>query len=227
MPCRLSIPHGGSHPSAAGSVGRSLREVLRRFHAPSSESPEAFEEGEERGGVPLLDPVEAQGIADEAFRALLQRCEDLSARLTLSIQVLQQRIPEPGARLEAFRTHAVKMGLRERGALLRSRARESQVSGMREELRKMKKVLRRMDFVTAEGVLGLKGRFSCELSTGDEIVLTSLVFEGAFSELCADRAVGLLSCFVHREGSGAGPPQTASLAVCSALIACRHHPIAV
>lgn len=36
-------------------------------------------------------------------------------------------------------------------------------------------VLRRLGYTSAEGVLGTKGRFSCELSTPDELVLTDMV----------------------------------------------------
>jgi len=32
-------------------------------------------------------------------------------------------------------------------------------------------------------VLGVKGRFACELSTGDELVLTNMVFDGCFNDL--------------------------------------------
>jgi len=209
---RLTIPHGGTHPSAAAAVQKSLREVLRRFQAPTPESPEAFEEGEERGNVPLLDPVEAQGLAEGAFRALLQRCEDLSSRLALSRQALQQRLPARKDRLQALQSYAVKMRLREQGSALRVKARESQVAVMKDELRKMKKVLRRLDYISSEGVLGLKGKFSCELSTGDEIVLTNMVFDGVFNDLTADQTVGLLSCFVHKEpGKETGPIEERSL----------------
>ena len=193
---------------------KSLREVLRRFEAPSSASPEAFEQGDERGNVPLLDPVEAQGLTGEAFRALLQRCEDLSTRLALSRRALQERMPSKEDRQKALQGYGVKMSLREQGSALRRKARESQVAVMKDELRKMKKVLRRLEYISSEGVLGLKGKFSCELSTGDEIVLTNMVFDGVFNELSADQTVGLLSCFVHKEPSKeAGAVQERSLQV--------------
>ena len=32
-------------------------------------------------------------------------------------------------------------------------------------------------------MLSIKGRFACELSTGDELVLTNMVFDGCFNDL--------------------------------------------
>ena len=72
---------------------------------------------------------------------------------------------------------------------------------MREDLKKMKRVLRRLGYTSTEGVLGTKGRFSCELSTPDELVLTDMVFDGVFNDLKIEQAVGLVSCFVFKEGT--------------------------
>jgi ATP-dependent RNA helicase DOB1 len=48
----------------------------------------------------------------------------------------------------------------------------------------------------------LKGRVACEISTGDELVLTELIFNGVFTDLNADQCVALLSCFVFEEKTG-------------------------
>ena len=74
---------------------------------------------------------------------------------------------------------------------------------MRDELRRMRRVLRRLGYTTAEGVLETKGRFACELNTADEILVTDMVFEGSFNELSVEQTVALLSCFVHSEPSKA------------------------
>lgn len=70
---------------------------------------------------------------------------------------------------------------------------------MRDELRRMRRVLRRLGYTTAEGVLEMKGRFACELNTSDEILVTDMVFEGVFNSLTVEQVVALLSCFVHSE----------------------------
>ena len=71
---------------------------------------------------------------------------------------------------------------------------------MKDDLKKMKRVLKRLGYTSTDGVLGTKGRFSCELSTPDELVLTDMVFDGVFNDLKIEQAVALVSCFVFKEG---------------------------
>ncbi len=52
---------------------------------------------------------------------------------------------------------------------------------------RMKRVLRRLGYISSDGVLGVKGRFSCELSTADELVLTDMIFDGVFNELSVEQ----------------------------------------
>ena len=45
----------------------------------------------------------------------------------------------------------------------------------------------------------MKGRVACEISTGDELLLTELIFNGVFNTLPPEHCAGLLSCFVFTE----------------------------
>ena len=45
----------------------------------------------------------------------------------------------------------------------------------------------------------MKGRVACEITAGDELVLTELIFLGLFNDLDVDQSVALLSCFVFEE----------------------------
>jgi len=47
----------------------------------------------------------------------------------------------------------------------------------------------------------MKGRVACEISTGDELLLTELIFNGAFNTLLPEQCASLLSCFVFTEKS--------------------------
>jgi ATP-dependent RNA helicase DOB1 len=68
-----------------------------------------------------------------------------------------------------------------------------------EELKSRKRVLRRLGFTTADDIVDVKGRVACEISTGDELLLTELVFNGVFNPLAPEHCAGLLSCFVFTE----------------------------
>jgi ATP-dependent RNA helicase DOB1 len=57
---------------------------------------------------------------------------------------------------------------------------------LRDELKHRRRVLRRMNHVTEEGVVMTKGRVACEMTTADELVSTELIFNGTFKELSAE-----------------------------------------
>lgn len=47
----------------------------------------------------------------------------------------------------------------------------------------------------------MKGRVACEISTGDELLITEMIFNGAFNDLTVEQSVALLSVFVFQEKS--------------------------
>lgn len=64
------------------------------------------------------------------------------------------------------------------------------------ELKNMKWVLWRMDYINKDDVVQTKGRIACEISAGDEIVVTELLVSGIFNKLEPETIAGLLSCLV-------------------------------
>lgn len=64
-----------------------------------------------------------------------------------------------------------------------------------DECRKMIQVLRRLEYCDETTVL-TKGRVACEISTGDELLLTEMMFNGDFLSLPVEEVVPLLSCIV-------------------------------
>jgi ATP-dependent RNA helicase DOB1 len=178
---RLNLPKDITTEKTKNSVMKSLQEVRRRFTPPVGT------------GIPLLDLITDLAIPADTIQPLLTVRDDLAQRLA---QSKYHVMPEKQAALDAYTTKAAL--LKEADACA-TKARESQAVAMREELKKMKRVLRRLEFVTSDNVLALKGRFSCELSTADELVATNMVFDGAFNDLTVPQIVALLSCFVHKE----------------------------
>ena len=70
-----------------------------------------------------------------------------------------------------------------------------------DELKCRKRVLRRLGFTTSEDVIEMKGRVACEISSGDELLLTEMIFNGVFNDLTPEQTAALLSCFVFQEKS--------------------------
>jgi len=72
---------------------------------------------------------------------------------------------------------------------------------MKQTLKSMKRVLRRLGHTTADNVIDLKGRVACEISTGDELLATELIFSGVFNDLTPEQIAALCSCLVFEEKS--------------------------
>ena len=68
-----------------------------------------------------------------------------------------------------------------------------------DELKCRKRALRRLGFATTEDVVEQKGRVACEISSGDELLLTEMIFNGVFNDLTPEQCAALLSCFVFDE----------------------------
>ncbi|KAI8915772.1 rRNA-processing arch domain-containing protein [Gorgonomyces haynaldii] len=158
-------------------MGKILREVDRRFP----------------NGVQLLDPIKDMGIKDEEFKKLVQK-----------IQVLEKRIenlpitsdPELQDLCDQFQA---KVDLTTKINELKKQVQQAEAILQLEELKCRKRVLRRLDYISASGVIELKGRVACEISSGDELVLTEMIFNGVFNDLTVEQVPALLSCFVSDE----------------------------
>ena len=69
---------------------------------------------------------------------------------------------------------------------------------LNEELVNRKKVLKHFDFINNETV-NAKGQVACLLSSGDELVLTQILYHGLFNDIEPDYLCAVLSCFLTEE----------------------------
>lgn len=134
---RLNVPNDLSKPANKLKVQNAVKEVLRRF---SSEE------------IPLLDPVQDFGVNREMISELLEKQREIDSRLRGDERY--QTIMKDAALMEKFK---VRQALLDEAAKFRAQAKELQSVTMREELKKRKKVLRRLEYVTADYVLTSKG----------------------------------------------------------------------
>lgn len=75
-----------------------------------------------------------------------------------------------------------------------------------DELKNRKRVLRRFGFIDDDEVVQLKARVACEISTGDELMLSELLFNGFFNNLTPEQTASVMSCFVFEEKVKETPP---------------------
>lgn len=187
---RLYIPKDLRSLDSRQSVGKSIKEVQRRFP----------------DGLPMLDPIEDMGIKDDGLKSVIRKIESLEHRMYThpmhkdpSLKSLYSLCEKKAQIIGEIKT--VKKELKRTKTVLQM-----------DELKCRKRVLRRLGYATASDVIELKGRVACELSSGDELLLTEMIFNGVFNELTIQQCVALLSCFVFEEKSDEIPKLTEELA---------------
>ncbi|KAL5016577.1 hypothetical protein ScPMuIL_006166 [Solemya velum] len=161
------------------SVLKSLQEIQKRFP----------------DGLPVLDPIEDMGITDKGLKNVIKKIEAFEHRMYSHALHKDPKLEELYSMYEkkakiATDIKAIKTELKKKKSLLQM-----------DELKCRKRVLRRMGYCTASDVIELKGRVACEISSGDELLLTELLFNGVFNELTVQQSCALLSCFVFQENA--------------------------
>ncbi|TFY60200.1 hypothetical protein EVJ58_g5300 [Rhodofomes roseus] len=176
---RISLPKDLRPVNARETVQKTVQEVQRRFP----------------DGVPLLDPVQDMEIKDDKFKALVKKIDLMESKLVSSPLHKDSRLPELYTAYK--RKQECQTTIRE----LKKRIQATNDVLQMEELKCRKRVLRRLGFTTSADIVDMKGRVACEISTGDELLLTELIFNGVFNSLSPEQCAGLLSCFVFTEKS--------------------------
>ncbi|EPS69767.1 hypothetical protein M569_04995 [Genlisea aurea] len=144
-------------------------------------------------GVPLLDPEEDMKVQSSSYKKASRRVEALE-NLFEKHEIAKSPLIEEKLKL----VHA-KKELTNRIKSIKKALRSSSVLAFKDEFKARKRVLRRLGYLTDDGVVELKGKVACEISSADELTLTELVFNGVLSGIPSEEMVSLLSCFVWRE----------------------------
>jgi ATP-dependent RNA helicase DOB1 len=179
---RLYMPPDVRGREARDQVRRNLLEVRRRFPgAPGGKA------------IPVLDPIKDMKITDESFAHLIAKIAELRTRMEASAIHTSSKQAE----LETAYTH--KKTQQASVAALERELNAAHSVLQLDELKCRKRVLRRLGFTSDDDVVQKKGRVACEISTGDELLLTEMIFNNVFNELGPEQCAALLSCFVFDE----------------------------
>lgn len=175
---RVVKPNDLEKSEFRATFGRYIVEVLERFP----------------DGPPMLDPLTDIGIKDKNLVILLRKTE----------AVEEAMLPSSVAKCGHIRTLSQQWKKRQEvdGRVKQKKREVKEAKGLilQEDLRKMKRVLKRLGFINSEGIVEVKGRLACEINTADELVITELLLGGNMNELSAEILVSLCSCFVIDEG---------------------------
>jgi ATP-dependent RNA helicase DOB1 len=172
-----------------------MNEVERRFQ--DEQKGKSSTSMNTSSAIPLLDPVEDMGIKTKTLPKLIEACEAVEARIAAS-ELSRMSQDKVRNLLEKYRT---RCELQEKANDLRKRIKDAGQLVLKEELKKRMRVLRRLGCISQDNVIQLKGRVACEISAGDELVITEMIFNGAFNDLTSEQCVSVLSCMTFGEGS--------------------------
>ncbi|KAL5120471.1 ATP-dependent RNA helicase mtr4 [Pleosporales sp. CAS-2024a] len=176
---RVFLPNELKTAEQRNSVRKALDEVKKRFP----------------DGIAILDPIENMNIRDDSFKRLLRKIEQLESRLLSNPLHNSPRLPE------LYSQYAKKMALADKIKKTKKDIADALSVIQLDELKSRKRVLRRLGFIDDADVVQLKARVACEISTGDELVLSELLFNRFFNELTPEQCAACLSCFIFEEKS--------------------------
>ena len=174
---RLKVPEEVKSSGAKKNLFKTMKELPKKF--PS--------------GLPLMDPIKSMKIEDEDFGVLLKKINVLKSKL-------EQNSFHNSAKLsDLYAQYEEKAKTEEEMGAVKEKVLEAQAVIQLDDLKHRRRVLRRLNFTSQNDIIELKGRVACEISTGDELLLTELIFNGNFNELTSEQCAALLSCFVFQE----------------------------
>ncbi|XP_009768799.1 DExH-box ATP-dependent RNA helicase DExH10 [Nicotiana tabacum] len=175
---RISVPSDLRPLEARQSILLAVQELEKRF-------PE---------GLPKLNPVKDMGIEDPEVVDMVNQIEELEKKLfSHPLHKSQNEHQLKCFQRKAEVNHEIQQ--------LKSKMRDSQLQKFRDELRNRSQVLKKLGHIDADGVVQLKGRAACLIDTGDELLVTELMFNGTFNDLNHHQVAALASCFIPGDRS--------------------------
>ena len=175
---RIKLPDDVKSGGSRNQVLKTIMELEKRF------TPEK---------VPLLDPIKDMDIKDDKFVRLIEKMQVLESKLSESAV---NEYPDKNQLIEKY---ADKQKVIKRIKACKKEIQQTQSIIQLEELKCRRRVLRRLGYLNEQDVIEMKGRVACEISAGDELLLTEMMFQGVFNDLTVDQTVSLLSCFTWQE----------------------------
>jgi ATP-dependent RNA helicase DOB1 len=155
------------------SVKKSIRQAVKQFD----------------GSIPLLDPIQDMRIRTTEFKEIITKIESYELRL--------KDLGEMDG--ESVVKYQLKDDLNQEMNRCKTELRKAQSLLQHDELKCRKRVLRRLGYCSNADVIDIKGRVACEITSGDELLITEMLFNGLFNDLTPGQIAALLSCFVFEE----------------------------
>lgn len=188
--CRSIMPKDIKNARSQKTLDKALKEIVRRHPK----------------GLPILNAINKMHINDKDFLSLEKKISILNKKISTT------SIANSPDLENLYKQYSKIVSIEDNIKTLETKNKEVQSVIQLDDLKHRKRVLRRLGFISQDDVVQMKGRVACEISTGDELLLTELIFNGTFNELKPEQCAALLSCFVFEERSNEVPRLTPELA---------------
>jgi len=186
---RIFIPDDLQHLDRRMAVNSAIKEVLRRCD----------------NKIPLIDPEKDMKINTPDFKETVKKIKTFENRLK------KHSLNDSKDLHRLVQEYRVKAAVMSDLAAAKHNLKKSKSLLQMDQLKCMKRVLRRLGYCSASDVIEIKGRIACELSSADELLLTEMMFNNVFNPLNPPQVAAILSCFVCTEKSTEMPKLTDSL----------------
>lgn len=180
---RVYLPDDLRTKESRQSVLKSVQEIKRRHPL----------------GLPLLDPIKDMDIKSSEMSSCIKQYSTIQTRIT------EHPLTKDPQLKYLYEQYERKANLERQVVEAKNDLKKAQSLLQIGDLKKYKRVLRRLGYCNSADVIDLKGRVACEIDTGDELVTTELLFNGVFNDLTVSQACALLSCFVFQEKANEMP----------------------
>ena len=186
---KIKMPEHLKNKEQIRIVSKSLTEVQKRLN----------------NSIPLMNPVTGMKIQDDEFVNLTKKIQFLND------QIENNDLQKSLLKEELYSKYVQKMQLKDDIKKIKDKINETVSIIQLDDLKKRKRVLRRLGFCNEDDIVQLKGRVACSISSGDELLITELLFDGVFNDLDPAQCAALLSCMAFQERTKTEPKLSAAL----------------
>jgi ATP-dependent RNA helicase DOB1 len=178
---KININHDLKDKKVLKNMEKLMNEIFKRFPK----------------GLPYLDPITDMNIKDSKLNEIITKVNNLK-----ETQELIANIPKHQVEL-----YNDKQKITTNINTLLENLKKLKELVLKDDLKNMKRVLKRLEFVSEETVTR-KGQVACQISTSDEILLTEMLFNGSFNNIEPNYLCSMLSCFLVNEGGSKAETKT-------------------
>ena len=184
-PIVIKLPENLKEQSNIDLTEKIIREVHKRFDS-----------------IPLMDPIKEMDIKEPKLKDILTKKENLDKRQK---EIKAQYKAKYGKPIEEDELVSYKEKSEQYKEIKEIAKKIDSVKKLvlQDELNSMRRVLRRLEIIK-DDVVQTKGQVACNISSGDELLLTEMIFDNLLNKIEPAALAALLTCFLSNEGSSGG-----------------------